>query len=76
MMNNVLLVVKERSGRRIIYNPRPKNIKPISCRFAIGISLRNVGKEMKKNADKKEHTGVVYFLIMKNIITGDVAERI
>ena len=59
IMNNILLIEKESSERSSIYNTRPKKIKPISCRFNMGISLKNVGKDMKMKADKKASTGVV-----------------
>ena len=42
----------------------------------MGISLKNVGKDINKKADKKANTGVVKFLRMKNTNTGEVANRI
>ena len=74
--NNILLFGNESSGMSIMYSARPKKIKPISCRFNMAISLKNVGKDIKKKADKNANTGVVYFLMMKNTNTGEVANRI
>ena len=71
--NKLFLTNTERWERSIIYSTRPKKRKPISYRFNISISLKNVGKDIKKKADKKANTGVVYFLIMKNTTTGEVA---